>query len=98
MLHPLILNMPVELGLELMPPVCSDGIDPKWEFLDHIINKLDGALLIVLPVYLKCSDTGCIIDSRVLIAANFIPLIIFQRQKLHIDLNMMPGNRFGVTP
>jgi hypothetical protein len=34
MLHAIIFNMPVELGLELMPSVCSDGIDPKWEFID----------------------------------------------------------------
>ena len=62
--------MPMELGLELMPSVRSDGIDPKREFLDHIINKLDGALLIMLPVYLKRPDPGCIIDSCVLKAAN----------------------------
>ncbi len=51
MLHTLILNMPMESGLELMPSVGPDCADPKREFLDHIINKLDGALLIMFPVY-----------------------------------------------
>ena len=45
MLHPLVLYMPAELGLELVPSIGSDGIDPKRELLDHIINELDGAPL-----------------------------------------------------
>ncbi len=97
MLHPLVLYMPVELGLELVPSIGSDGIDPKRELLDHIINELDGALLVMLPVNLKRSDTGCVIDRRVLIAANLVSFVVFQRQELHIDLNMMPRNRFSIS-
>ena len=89
--------MPVELGLELVPSIGSDGIDPKRKLLDHVINELDGALLIVLPVDLKRSDTGCVIDSRVLIASDLVSFVVFQRQELHIDLNMMPRNRFSVS-
>ena len=55
MLHPLVLYMPVELCLELMPSIGSDGIDPKRELLDHIINELDGALSIMFLVDLKPS-------------------------------------------
>ena len=55
MLHPLVLYMPVELCLELMPSIGSDGIDPKRELLDHIINALDGALSIMFLVDLKPS-------------------------------------------
>ena len=76
MLHPLVLYMPVELCLELMPSIGSDGIDPERELLDHIINELDGALLVMLPVYLKHSDTGSVINSCVLITADLVPLIV----------------------
>ena len=55
MLHPLVLYMPVELCLELMPSIGSDDIDPKRELLDHIINELDGALSIMFLVDLKPS-------------------------------------------
>ena len=87
----------VELRLELMPPVCSDGVDPKGEFFDDIINKFDGTLLIMLRVYLKCSNRGCIINSCILITANLMPFFVFQPQKFHIDLNMMPGHCFSVA-
>ncbi len=96
MLHPLVLYVPVELGLELMPSIGSDCIDSKRELPNDMIDELDGALLIVLSIDLKRSDTRRVIDSRVLITANLVSFVVFQRQELHIYLNMMPWNRFGI--
>ena len=49
--HPFVLNMPVELRLELMTPVCSYSVNTKRKFLNHVIDKIDGVLLVVTQVY-----------------------------------------------
>ena len=45
--HPFVLNMPVELCLELMTPVGSYSVNLKRKLLDHVIDKIDGVLLVV---------------------------------------------------
>jgi hypothetical protein len=47
-----ILHVPMETGLPLMSSVCTDGMDPKRKLLDHVINKIDGAFLVVFPIKL----------------------------------------------
>ena len=46
----LVLDVPVELGLELMAVVGSDLFDPEWECSDHVVDKVDGIGLGVSPV------------------------------------------------
>jgi len=95
--HALILDMPMKLGLKLMASVCSDRMDTEREFLNHIINKLNGILLIVTWVDFHRPDPGGIINSRILKASNSVAIKIPQRDKLDINLDVMTGNLFGVT-
>ena len=37
----LVLDMPVELGLKLMPVVGADLPDPEWECSNHKITRLN---------------------------------------------------------
>ncbi len=43
----LVFNVPVELRLELMAPVCANGMDPEGELLDKVINEVTCIRLIV---------------------------------------------------
>ena len=52
MSYPFVLNMPVELRLELMTSVGSYCMNTKRKLLDHVIDKIDGVLLIVTLVNL----------------------------------------------
>lgn len=42
-----VFDMPVETSLELMIVIGSHGMDPKGKPLNHMVNELDGSLLIV---------------------------------------------------
>jgi hypothetical protein len=50
MADPFVLDMPVELGLELMTPVGANGLDAEWKLINYIIDEVDSAGLIVTPV------------------------------------------------
>ena len=63
--YPFVLDMPMKLDLKLMSPVCSYRMNAEGEFLYHIINKLNGILLIVTWVDYHRPDPGGIINSRI---------------------------------
>lgn len=65
----LILDMPVELGLELMPIVGSDFFDAEWELFDDVIDKVDRVGLCVLVIDLERPDTRSIVDGGILEAS-----------------------------
>ena len=44
--------MSVKSCLELMPTICSYGMDPEWEFLKNIINEINCTYLIMLFIHL----------------------------------------------
>ena len=46
-LHTLILDMPMKLGLKLMAAICSDRMNTEREFFYYMINKFNGIILIV---------------------------------------------------
>ena len=48
--YPFILDMPMELRLESMIAVCSDGVNPGRAFLDDVIDERDGVPLVVPAV------------------------------------------------
>jgi len=70
--YPFVLDMPMELGLKLMASVCSYRMNAEGEFLNHIINKLNGILLIVMRVNFHRPDPGGIINRCVLKASDSI--------------------------
>jgi hypothetical protein len=60
----------MKLGLKLMASVCSDCMDTEREFLNHIINKLNGIYLIVTRIDFQRPDPGCIINGCILGASS----------------------------
>lgn len=40
----------MKLSLEFMSIVCTYGSNLEWEFIDHVVNKINTAGLIVLLV------------------------------------------------
>ena len=87
----------MKLGLKLMASVCSDRMYAEREFLNHIINKLNGIVLTVTRIDFQCPDPGGIVNRRVLKAPDSVALKIPQRDKLDIHLDMMTRNLFGIT-
>ena len=77
--------MPMKLGLNLMAAVCSDRMDAEGEFLNHIINKFIGILLIVTRVDFHCPDLGGVVNLRILKASDSVAIKIPQRDKFDIN-------------
>ena len=64
-------------------------LDSKWKFTDHIVDKLYGIGLRVLGVISKRAYSGGIIKSGILEPTDFPPLLVKERQNLHIDLYLV---------
>ena len=87
----------MKLGLKLMTSVSSDRMDTEWKFLNHIINKFNGILLIVTRVYFQCPDTSGIINSCILKASDPVALKIPQRDKFDINLDVVTWDFFRIS-
>jgi hypothetical protein len=68
----LILDVPVELGLELMAVVCPDFANAERELFDDVIDKVLSVGLSMFVVDFERPDTCCVIDSGILEAADFL--------------------------
>ena len=93
----LVLDMPMELGLPLMPAISADRVDTEGELLDHVIDEVDRALLVVPMVNLQGANPRGIINGRVLIATNLSIIFCFQGQELHVYLDMMARDLFSIA-
>jgi hypothetical protein len=93
---PFVLDRPVKLGLKLVASVCSDRMDTKGKFFNHIINELDGILLIVTRLNFHGPDPGCVINGRILKASDSAPLKVPERDEVNVYLDMMTRNLFGI--
>ena len=78
-----------------MASVCPNRMDAEREFLNHIINELNGIVLIVPWVDFHCPDPGGIVNSCILKASYSVALKVPQRDKFNINLNVMAGDFFG---
>ena len=81
--------MPVELGLELVAVVSFYFPDPEREFLDDLVDKIDGIGLGMALVDFQSPHAGCIINCRILESADLFALLSFECQKLNIHLDMV---------
>ena len=93
----LILDMPVELGLELVAVVGSDLFDTKRELVDDVIDEVDRVCLCVLVVDFECPDTRCVIDRRILEPSDFLAAPADEGEELDVHLDVMAGHLLVVT-
>jgi hypothetical protein len=66
----------------------ANRMDAKGEFVYHIINKLNGILLIVTRVDFQRPDPGGIIYCRILKTSDSMALKVPQRDKFNINLDV----------
>ena len=61
-----VFNMPVELSLEFMAPVCANGMDPERKLLDKVINDITCVRLVVPGINFESAYPRCINDISTL--------------------------------
>jgi len=88
----LVSQVPVEQRLELMPAVRAHRVNPERELPRDAVDEVDRVLLRVAPVDLEGPHPRGVIDRRVLVAPNPPPSLALQRQELHVDLDLVPGD------
>lgn len=91
----LVFDVPVELGLELMPVARPHFADTEWGALDDVIEEVDGIGLGVPAVDLEGPDTCGVIDGGVLIA--FDRLSVLSRKIRNLTMTWIgdPGPVVG---
>ncbi len=60
-----VFDVPVKLGLELVPPVSSDTLHTKRERFQYMIDECDRVLLRVARIDLQGPDSGCVVNGGV---------------------------------
>jgi hypothetical protein len=98
----LILDMPMELGLELMPIIGPDLLDAEREPFDNVIDEVDRVGLSVFVVDLERSDVGsawgsapgtavacAIVDGSMLGPADFLAALTDESEELNVHLDVM---------
>jgi hypothetical protein len=63
-----VVDMPMELGLELMAIIGSDFSYPEWELVADVIDKVDCVSLGMLLANLERAEAGGIINGGILSA------------------------------
>ena len=87
----LILDVPMELGLEFVTIVGTNFPDPEGKARDNVVNEGDGIGLGMPIIDLEGSDAGGVIDGCVLVAPDRFAVFSLKSQELHID---WPGTCF----
>ncbi len=86
---PLVLDMPVEFGLELMAVIGPDFLDAERELVDDIVNEVDGIGLGMSIVDLERANAGGVIDGGVLEPPHGLAGFTFEDEEFDVHLNMM---------
>ncbi len=71
----LVLDVPVELGLDLVAVVGAALADAAREGRDDVVDELDGVGLRVAIVDPESTDAGGVIDGSVLEAADLLAVL-----------------------
>ena len=88
----LILDMPVELGLEFMTVICTDFTDPERDLGDDVVDEGDGIGLGVAAIDLERPNAGGIIDGGVLVALGRLAVFSGECQELDVELDLVAGD------
>ena len=83
--------------MELMAAVCAHRVNAERKRPGHIVCEGDGVLLCGSLVDAERADPGGVIDRRVLLATDSLPGWLLEREELHVDLHVMPGDLFGIA-
>ena len=92
MVDALIVEMPVELSIKLAAVVRLDRLYAKRQPREHIIDKVNGVLLVVAVVDLEHAQPGAIINGRelkVVLGPALLAVSTNALQELHVDLDTM---------
>lgn len=93
----LILDMPVELGLELVAIIGSDFFDAERELFNDVIDEVDRVGLCVFVVNLERPDARRVIDSCILEPADFLASHTSEGEELDVHLDVMTRHLLVVT-
>ena len=78
MTNAFVLDMPMELGLELVTVVGSDFFDAKRELGDDIVDEGDSISLIVAFIDFESSNAGSIVNGGVLVTLDGLIVFILE--------------------
>lgn len=84
-----VLDMPVELGLELVTVVGSDFAYPERELVNDMIDEVDRIGLCMFFIDFQGANAGRIIDRRILETAYLLALFSNKSQELDVHLDMV---------
>jgi len=87
----LVLDMPVEPGLELVAVVGADLPDPKREGFDDVVDEVDGICLVVSFVDPEGADACRVVDGGELEPPDLLAALSHECQKLDVHLDMAAG-------
>jgi hypothetical protein len=93
--HAEVLHVPVELRLPLVPVVGADRVDAEGEALDHVVDEVDRALLVVARVDAQSADPGRVVDRRELIALQAAPSAPLNCRNFTSTCTWWPGTCFS---
>ncbi len=85
----LVLDVPVELGLEFMAVVRAHLADAEREPGDHGIDEVNRVCLIVSIVDFQGADARGIVDCSVLVALDGFPVFALEFQELNVNLDLV---------
>lgn len=92
-----ILDMPMELGLELVPVVGSDFAYAERELVDDVIDEVDRVGLSIFFTNLERTNAGGIVIGRILEPAYLLAPLSDESQELDIHLDMVTRDLFVVA-
>ena len=95
--YPQILDVPVELGLELVAVIRPYRMDAEREPLYDKVDKFDCHRLVVPVVDSQRPDAGGIIYGGILETPDGHARWVFEHQEFNIDLDVMPRDLLLVT-
>lgn len=85
----LVLDMPMEFCLELVPVIGPHLADPEGKLVDDMVDEVDGVGLGMPRIDLQRPDACRIINRGILKTPDFLSFFSDEGQELHIDLDLV---------
>ena len=98
MADPLVLDMPVEFGLEFMAIVSPDFLNAERKLVDDMVDEVDGVGLGVTVVDLESPNARGVINRGVLEPPYGLPRFALEGEEFDIHLDMVARHLLVVAP